>query len=997
MMDFAKFHHALYGYEPFPWQQILADRVADGADWPQVVDLPTASGKTALIDIAVWSLAMQADRPAELRTAPRRIWFVVDRRIVVDEAYQRAERIASAIENNGKLSEVRDALVAVRGLGNGGRALAAARLRGGLKAEDGWFESITQPAVITSTVDQFGSRLLFRPYGSGPLSAAIHAALTSTDALLVLDEAHCAVPFMQTIQAVGRYQVAEGDLAWAERPIGCALRTVVMSATPPPGLTDVFPEPGERARALEHPLLDQRRDAAKPARLVVADTPKKPARGPRPRATLVPEAAKEVSAALEAGKRRIAVMLNRVDSAVALHAQLQKDLGGTADVVLLTGRLRPVDRNRLVDRWALHLRASNPERHSRPIVLCTTQCLEVGADFSFDALVSECASLDALRQRFGRMNRLGDPVDEGDARPFAAVLAWTPDTPGVADLDNEKPLDPIYGNALARTWDWLNKHAQDGVVDFGIGAMDALLASHPPSSPGDLLAPTPDAPVMLPAHVDGWCQTGPVPHVSADLAVFLHGPNTQDDPVDVVFRRDLPPLPEEPAKRRHALALWTACVQACPPLAGERLPVRRARLLEWLTGSKPVTPQYDVEGVGEPNEPLRRDHATPAPFVIYRGRGGGGAIATDQVNSIRPGDTVVLPAGTQVPPALGQGDAWLGSTDAYDAAQIAAGRAPKIRLNQAMISTLSEHETLEAPTAAVLSWLERPIEDRDESDLLAALAGLANGMRDLNSEDASAFAELVDRFAEAKESGRRAEPHPAGGLILIDTAVYVAELAADPFSNATDAQSLSAGATTLADHNRQVGEDARRMAEASLPGDLAAVVAAAAADHDLGKADPRFQGLLRRQPVPAVGVERLAKSETLPATREERDRLYAALGLPKAWRHEALSLRLAEQKVGVVDPIHRDLYLHLIAAHHGHARPFLPVVADGAFTDVSIGGDTVTGDAWREQPPHRLDDDTAPRFWRLTRRYGWWGLTYLESLVRLADWHASRRPTGGDA
>src|SRR2546422_849348 len=97
--SFPSFYSALWAAQiPFRWQQDLAERVLSnaGAPWPDAIALPTASGKTACIDIAIFALAAQSQRiaPGQPLTSPRRIFFVVDRRVIVDEAYDRAMRIA---------------------------------------------------------------------------------------------------------------------------------------------------------------------------------------------------------------------------------------------------------------------------------------------------------------------------------------------------------------------------------------------------------------------------------------------------------------------------------------------------------------------------------------------------------------------------------------------------------------------------------------------------------------------------------------------------------------------------------------------------------------------------------------------------------------------------------------------------------------------------------------------------------------------------------------
>jgi len=81
----------------------------------------------------------------------------------------------------------------------------------------------------------------------------------------------------------------------------------------------------------------------------------------------------------------------------------------------------------------------------------------------------------------------------------------------------------------------------------------------------------------------------------------------------------------------------------------------------------------------------------------------------------------------------------------------------------------------------------------------------------------------------------------------------------------------------------------------------------------------------------------------------------------------------------------KDLALHLLAAHHGRARPHFRT---GECLDENAG----------EQENEELREEVLCRFARLQRKYGRWGLAYLESLVRIADYQASMKASkGGDA
>jgi CRISPR-associated endonuclease/helicase Cas3 len=966
--DFAAFYTAVHGptRDPFPWQTKLAQRVAAGEPWPPWLVLPTASGKTSCIDIAVFALAVQADRDPTQRTAARRMFFVVDRRVVVDDAYERGRHLASVLTHarTGVLRLVADRL---RGLAGGPTPLAAFELRGGIYRDEGWTRSLLQPVVVASTVDQVGSRLLFRGYGlrSG-YARPMHAALTSHDALIILDEAHCSEPFRQTLEAVAQFRAVS-------HPINApGFSFSVMTATPPAGAAGEVLGLDEEDR--DHPILSLRLRASKPAKLV---------EGPRGKghagdAQFAAFLAKEARVISSAHPRAVAVIVNRVATARRVRDELSRT--APERVILLTGRMRPIDRDEVVRRLDPLRTGRRQETLASSLYVVATQTLEVGADLDFDALVTECASLDALRQRFGRLNRLGRPI-EVEAR----IVVRGDQVNATADGDES---DPVYGGALGRTWQWLCAKANDGVIDMGIDAFSSRVGE----PPGNLQPQPPDAPILLPAYVDCWAQTSPAPTPDPDVAVFLHGAARGAPEVYVCWRADL-----TANGRPLSLSEAIEAIGLCPPTVREAMPVPFWLARDWLRARADPLGLSDLESAAEPPQGRDTREAEARAMrwaVIWRGPEQSVVITATDEGLLTPEDTIVVPIDLGGQDVLGH----VPSTAPMDVAEqchVALRLRPVLRLTPALVQSWGVPDLDEAFRRLLVE--EGINVDIADDSLTAFLQRVAD------AEDLPRWRRVM---AQALRDDRRRSivRHSAGGFVVTGSrrvrGARRAELLRSldqpvpdlPLSDDDDAASATVE-VGLVEHLEGVTAVVRAYGQAlGIDSTIAADLERAAALHDIGKADPRFQALLRQGQPLLAGLPLLAKSGGLPLSPRARRAARARSAYPDGARHELLSVRLIESAPDLVHDIgDSDLVLHLVASHHGRCRPFAPVVLDESPIRVAVTlGQHHFAVESTATDLERLDSGVAERFWRLTRRFGPWGLAWLESVLRMADHECSR-------
>ena len=889
--DFDSGFKHLTGYEPFPWQRAMYERmVADPpGSIPQTAVLPTGLGKTNVI--AVWLLALMR-KPGAVQ---RRLVYVVNRRTVVDQTTAEVVRMKEQVAG---LEDVFD-------------DLKVSTLRGQFADNREWSADPSVPAVVCGTVDMVGSRLLFSGYGLGFRSRPLHAGFLGQDVLLVHDEAHLEPAFQQLVEAVAEAQRLETERTGFGRP----MRVMQLSATAREGGGANAGQASEASRFVlteadrENEVVQQRIGAAKRLELHTEDDKQ------------LVDRLVELAGAHEPGGGAVLVFVRSVKDAERVAGKLVK-LAGKDRVQALTGTMRAHERDALVRSDSVFARFMPESDRSAEadivegtVYLVSTSAGEVGVNLSADHLVCDLSTFESMAQRLGRVNRFGK-------RPDTRVdVVFSADLPSEDDVEKERAKKPGQQNkwlyldaARRRTLELLQ--TLDG--DASPAALSALDQSRCQAA----YAPPPEIVPTSEVLFDTWSMTsiarplaeGALPGCPP-VAPYLHGRAEWEPPRTQVAWR-------EEVERLDGVALDgdeapEALLADYPLKPHELLQEQTDRVIDVLTAmhkrgtAQDATPVWHVQQRGEV---VRTTLA-----AILRG--------DKQRVRERLAETVVL-----LPPKLGgltvQG--MLGGKQPYDERQHERYDVadqwldPQQRLRRHREVLAYDALTPEAADGMrLVRRIELPLSD----------AGEGQG----GDDDKTCCWCWYVRPASAEEAGSR-------------SARFDQEL--EPHQSC--AKALAAG-----------------MAERLGLGEAeATAVTLAAAWHDLGKDRALWQAAIRNDRYPEVVLAKSARP---------------MLGLRLSrYRHEFGSLLDVLDKDGPVAAAFaslpeatQDLLLHLIAAHHGRARPHF---SEPESFDPQPG---------RDADARVLSAETPRRFARLQRRYGRWGLAYLESLVRAADWAAS--------
>lgn len=920
-MTFDDTFKALTGYEPFPWQEELFKKFSQG-EIPPSCNLPTGLGKTNVM--AIWLIALARGEG----NLPRRLAYVVNRRTVVDQATDEAKKLRDNVGKAGLTQSLKELCAFEHDV-----PLAISTLRGQFADNGEWAADPARPAIIVGTVDMIGSRLLFSGYRIGYKRKPLHAGFLGHDTLLVHDEAHLEPAFSRLLWRVEREQRCNEKSAVN---LGRSIYVMELSATSRVESCDdrelvITRRPHVCKCPLELNEADRNEQLVKDRLYAVKRLKLEPAKesGKKVLAETIAEHAKEHD-----NKRcRVLIYVWTPDTALAVAEFLQKKLKLSEEetrqrIGLLTGTLRGYERDKLAESDLFKSFASDPNRPrqlEQTLYLVSTSAGEVGVDLDADHLVCDVTTLDSMIQRFGRVNRLG-----GGDRAAEITVVWDADKQNKSAKKKPKKISAL-DDAVARTRKILQRVADNG-GDVSPDTLCRMLESQETQEAFSL------APKMLIATdilFDAWAMTSITDDMPGrpEVAPYLHGVADDLPQTTIAWRAELDLIDTKaPDAEKTLQAIFTK---------------HRIRPHETITINRYYATKFLKELTGKKRPDLRDTHVALifARKLMLTKIGS----LVDNPGPLNADPTLILPA-------------TFGGLDEKGMLS-----AKTIRSDQ----KAEESSPAPAPDIADCDGYEMKPDVPTRQRVLIERADNGWKLQPLSGGKPLPDAILPDGIYKKSRDLINDVAHKTGLKVrLVQSITFDEEgdpikslVALSPVLNRRHKQEQ-----LLHEHIEYVEREAQRLAKAlKLSEPFRSALLFAAKWHDEGKNATIWQRY--------IGGER---NQPLGKSAKWRDPKILA-----GYRHEFGSLMQITDSdrrpaaCGVPDNSEVwNLALHMIAAHHGRARPHFPMseVFDPGPSAVDV---------------EALAIEIPRRFARLQRKYGRWGLAYLESLLRAADWAVS--------
>ncbi|PJM72675.1 type I-U CRISPR-associated helicase/endonuclease Cas3 [Bifidobacterium primatium] len=1015
---FERFIAAVHdGRRPYQWQKRLVRTIIDAGRWPDRLSAPTGSGKTMVIDVHVFLNALaglsrsndesfdpelvDAIRGLHLEELPRRLVMTVNRRSLVDDQYDEAVELRNLIrttdddggvgeQERGRhvLSLIRQGLNVREGtiVRDGDEAdsydsFRVTRLRGGEpvdRAVREWRYRPTACQVICATPDMFGSRLLFSGYGTTPQARPIEAGLLAYDTVLVADEAHLSRQLVETAKSIRRLeQSGESSVLRGVSPLQ------VMSTTATQTIGD-----DDLNVAVEEPDFDtdiELRDRlTKPKTVEIVTTEQKSlARAMAERCVAEYDGTAVVGCIVNSVK-----MAENVMKAMKAIQKEWKKAGKPfqGEIRSFVGPMRRYDKKQLTGS-ALFQAMKGDEQAVESTNLhyvIATQTLEVGIDADFCTLITELPSASALVQRAGRVNRRGQ-------RDSGHVIVFR-------EPDLSKVKNSVYtSDELQYAAQWLETFEE---TDSGLSAW--ACAQNPPRSA--------ELPRVALQRLETW-DVENLSHTDEELAAGMALPSQSSFDVNLWLRDDLSSedtpnigvvVRSLPENDTDALGL----LEVAAPTADEAFPVRnRSQLAE-------IEKQFDFRKAFRIFI-VRARETDEDTVTLWDDRSG------SLIDCLHSGDTLVVDASAplfdanlhMLKPTGGACEA-----DVYDLCQdrgiiLSTGSGNDddgsdlkrifslIRLQDISADTADGSLKTDAGNRENMnSQLLRNVlvDERDREILRHAIRKWM--LREISPREYDAVSDIPNGFVENYENVLTSWfTFPAIDVGEEGPSWLFIQRAEDSLDDVAQQEirktvsgrkDVPVYLDTDDGHQRSVERRAGRFLRTlGLSDEICRDVMVAARHHDDGKKDSRFQRLLRGESSENHDGQYLAKSRPRALIYEASIRRELNL---RGWRHEQRSAAECWANRTGIGANDVELVTRLAGTSHGHGRScfrddaaaLIPkYVLDHRDLDLASNLDEI-----RAAAEELFDDGVWERIIsRTNMRYGYWGIAYLEAILRSAD------------